>query len=94
MSPNPLGTTEYNFAEFNDDKKSYAWTENNVSQHPSIYRSEFSDEKTNVGEFFDKTNQFHDKTSSQSTNNLQTDALVKDDNIVCNFNDRLQNDIN
>ena len=92
MSPNPLGTTEYNFAEFNDDKTSYAWTDNNVSQHPAFYRSEFSDEKTNVGEFFDKTNQFHDKTSSHSTNNLPDRCFLdKDDNIVCNFNDRLQN---
>ena len=92
MSPKVFWSTEYNFAEFNDDKKSYAWTENNVSQHPAFYRSEFSDEKTNVGEFFDKTNQFHDKTSSQSTNNLPDRCFLdKDDNIVCNFNDRLQN---
>ena len=92
MSPNPLGTTEYNFAEFNDDKTSYAWTDNNVSQHPAFYRSEFSDEKTNIGEFFDKTNQFHDKTSPQTTNNLPDRCFLdKDDNIVCNFNDRLQN---
>jgi hypothetical protein len=92
MSPNPLGSTEYNFAEFNDEKTSYAWTDNNVSQHPAFYRSEFSDEKTNVGKFFDKTNQFHDKTSSYSTNNLPDRCFLdKEDNIVCNFNDRLQN---
>ena len=92
MSPNPLGTTEYNFAEFNDEKTSYAWMDNNVSQHPAFYRSEFSDEKTNVGKFFDKTNQFHDKTSPQSTNNLPDRCFLdKEDNIVCNFNDRLQN---
>lgn len=92
MSPNPLGTTEYNFAEFNDEKTSYAWTDNNVSQHPTFYRSEFSDEKTNVGKFFDKKNHFHDKTSSYSTNNLPDRCFLdKEDNIVCNFNDRLQN---
>lgn len=92
ISPNPLGTTEYNFAEFNDDKTSYAWTDNNVSQHPLFYRSEFKDEKTNVGKFFDKANKFHDKTSSYSTNNLPDRCFLdKEDNIICNFNDRLQN---
>ena len=92
MSPNPLGTTEYNFAEFNDEKTSYAWTDNNVSQHPSFYRSEFSDEKTNVGKFFDKKNKFHDKTSSYSTNNLPDRCFLdKDDKVICNFNDKLQN---
>ena len=75
MSPNPLGTTEYNFAEFNDDKTSYAWTDNNVISTPAFYRSEFSDEKTNVGEFFDKTNQFHDKTSSIRQTIYRTDAF-------------------
>ena len=91
LSPNPLGTTEYNFAEFNDDKTSYAWTENNVSQHPQFYRSNVKDEKTNVGRFFDK-NRYHDKTSPYSTNNLPDRCFLdKDDEIVCNFNDRLQN---
>jgi len=91
ISPNPLGSTEYNFAEFNDKKTSYAWTENNVSQHPQFYRSNIKDEKTNVGRFFSK-NKFHDKTSPYSTNNLPDRCFLdKDDEIVCNFNDRLQN---
>ena len=91
ISPNPLGSTEYNFAEFNDKKTSYAWTENNVSQHPQFYRSNIKDEKTNVGRFFSK-NRFHDKTSPYSTNNLPDRCFLdKDDEIVCNFNDRLQN---
>ena len=91
ISPNPLGSTEYNFAEFNDKKTSYAWTDNNVSQHPQFYRSNIKDEKTNVGRFFSK-NKFHDKTSPYSTNNLPDRCFLdKDDEIVCNFNDRLQN---
>jgi len=92
ISPNPIGSTEYNFAEFNDDKTSYAWTNNNVSQHPSFYRSEIENERTNVGEFFDVNNKYNDKTSVYSTNNLPDRCFLdKDDLIVCNFNDKLQN---
>jgi len=92
ISPNPIGSTEYNFAEFNDDKTSYAWTNNNVSQHPSFYRSEIENERTNVGEFFDVNNKYNDKTSVYSTNNLPDRCFLdKDDSIVCNFNDKLQN---
>ena len=92
VSSNPLGTTEYNFAEFNDKETSYAWTDNNVSQHPAFYRSKFTDEKTNVGKFFDTNNRFHDKTSPYSTNNLPDRCFLnKDNEIICNFNDKLQN---
>ena len=55
MAANPIGTTEYKFSEFNDDDEtSYAWTDENISQHPSFYRSKFIDEKTNPGDFLIK----------------------------------------
>lgn len=92
ISPNPIGSTEYSFADFDTEKTINAWTDNNVSQHPSFYRSEITNEKTNVGKFFDKDNVFHDKTSVYSTNNLPDRCFLdKNDNVVCNFNDRLQN---
>lgn len=92
MAANPIGSTEYKFSEFNDGETSYAWTDENISQHPTFYRSNFLDEKTNPGDFLDKNNKFHDKTSPYSTNNLPDRCFLnKDNEIVCNFNDRLQN---
>ena len=92
ISPNPLGSTEYTFAEFDGEKTTNAWTDDNVSQHPAFYRSEIEDEKTNIGKFFDVNNRFNDKTSVYSTNNLPDRCFLdKDDKIICNFNDKLQN---
>jgi hypothetical protein len=54
MAANPIGSTEYKFSEFNDNETSYAWTDENISQHPSFYRSNFLDEKTNPGDFLDR----------------------------------------
>ena len=46
MAANPINSTEYKFSEFNDnDETSYAWTDENISQHPSFYRSNFLDEQ-------------------------------------------------
>ena len=48
--------------------------------------------KTNPGDFLDKNNKFHDKTSPYSTNNLPDRCFLnKENEVVCNFNDRLQN---
>ena len=92
ISPNPLGSTEYTFAEFDGEKTTNAWTDNNVSQHPAFYRSEIEDEKTNIGRFFDVNSRFNDKTSVYSTNNLPDRCFLdKDDKVICNFNDKLQN---
>ena len=92
ISPNPLGSTEYTFAEFDGEKTTNAWTDDNVSQHPAFYRSEIEDEKTNIGKFFDVNNRFNDKTSVYSSNNLPDRCFLdKDDKIICNFNDKLQN---
>lgn len=93
MAANPINSTEYKFSEFNDDDEtSYAWTDENISQHPSFYRSKFLDEKTNPGDFLDKKNKFHDKTSPYSQNNLPDRCFLnKENEVVCNYNDRLQN---
>lgn len=87
MTPNPIGSTEFSFVE-SDEK--VPWTDQNVSQHPKYYRANFVNEKTDVGSFF-KNNEFYDKTSSQSLNNLPDRCKVKDGEVYCDFNDRLQN---
>lgn len=93
ISPNPIGSTEFSEASFDSVNTTVnAWSDKNISQHPSFYRSEIKDEKTNVGKFFDKNNMFHDKTSVYSTNNMPDRCFLdKDNNVRCNFNDRLQN---
>lgn len=93
ISPNPIGSTEFSEASFDSVNTTInAWSDKNISQHPSFYRSEIKDEKTNIGKFFDKNNMFHDKTSVYSTNNLPDRCFLdKDNNVRCNFNDRLQN---
>jgi len=49
----------------NDDSESEsAWTDKNVSEHPKFYTSDVQSDLTNIGSFFDKNNQYHDKTSS------------------------------
>ena len=65
LSPNPIGTTEYKFI---DENPKFAWSDINVSQHPEYYKSNFTDELTNTGGFFDNDddNSYHDRTSSRS----------------------------
>ena len=91
LSPNPIGTTEYKFI---DENPKYAWSDVNVSQHPEHYKSNFTDELTNSGGFFDNDddNKFHDRTSSRSSSNLPDRCFMNQNNeVLCNFNNRLQN---
>ena len=91
LSPNPIGTTEYKFI---DENPKYAWSDVNVSQHPEQYKSNFTDELTNSGGFFDNDddNKFHDRTSSRSSSNLPDRCFMNQNNeVLCNFNNRLQN---
>lgn len=66
LSGNTIGTTEYKFAETNNLKSSYAWSDENVSQYPNFYSSKLKDEITNVGAFFDINNNFVDTTNPRS----------------------------
>lgn len=89
VSPNPIKTTEYSFVGENTGK---AWSEVNVSQHPTYYTSNVKDELTNAGLFFNEKNQFNDITSPQAVNNLPDRCFLnKDNEVLCNFNNRLQN---
>ena len=88
ISPNPTNTTELRFVEENDEK---AWSDVEVSQHPKFYTSKFNNELTNTSGFF-KDNQFNDKTSPYSENNLPDRCSYNNNNeIICDFNNKLQN---
>jgi hypothetical protein len=67
LSANTIGSTEYKFAEVDNLKSSYAWSDKNVSQYPSFYSSQLKDEITNVGAFFDVNNNFVDSTKPRAT---------------------------
>ena len=89
VSSNPIGSTEYSFVGENTGK---AWSEVNVSQHPKNYTSNVKDELTNVGEFFNDKLQFNDITSPYAKNNLPDRCFLnQDDEVLCNFNNRLYN---
>ena len=89
VSPNPIDSTEYRFVEEDSDN---AWSESNVSQHPSYHKSNFNSELTNPGGFFKYDNEFNDKTSPKSENHLPDRCFIDNNsNIVCEFNDKIQN---
>ena len=70
LSGSTIGTTEYKFAEVDNSKSSYAWSDKNVSQYPGYYTSHLKDEITNVGAFFDVNNNFVDTTKPRSDANV------------------------
>ena len=87
LSANPIGSTEFSFVGSDPEK---AWSDDNVSQHPSYHRVKFNDNLTDVGAFFN-VNEFHDKTSPQSENHLPDRCFLNNGEVVCEFNDRIQN---
>jgi len=89
ISPNPIDSTEYRF--IGENPKS-AWSDQQVSHHPSFYKADFKNELTQSGKFFDEDKNFHDITSPKSQNHLP-DRCKFDDNkkVVCEFNNKLHN---
>lgn len=88
VSPNPIGNTEYRFFD-EDPNKPYS--EINVSQHPSYYKSTFQNELTKTGDFFDENQMFNDKTSPYSKTILPDRCFLdNNNNVLCNYNDKLQ----
>jgi hypothetical protein len=89
ISANPIDSTEYHFVNENGNN---AWSEINVSQHPSYHTSKIDSGFTNPGGFFKDNNIFNDKTSPNSENHLPDRCIINEnDNIICSFNDRLHN---
>ncbi len=91
LSQNPEGTEELRPFLSNNDESEDAWTDTNVSEHPKFYNSDLKDEITNIGSFFDKNNQYNDK-SSPNTQSLTSDNCYTDKsgNYFCEDNTRLQ----
>ena len=91
MGGDDIGSEE--FRPFtNSEEPDNSWTDVNVSKHPKFYNSDVQNELTNVGLFFDKNNQYNDKTSS-NTEVLVSDSCYtdKEGEIFCEENTRLQN---
>ena len=91
LSSNDIGSEELRSFNMNNDESESSWSDDNVSEHPKFYTSDVKDELTNIGAFFDKNNQYHDKTSS-NTNVLTSDKCYTDKNgeRFCMDNTRLQ----
>ena len=91
LSQNPAGSEELRPFLDNKDKSEDSWTDTNVSEHPKFYNAQVKDELTNIGSFFDKNNQYNDKTSS-NTESLSSDSCYNDKsgNYFCADNTRLQ----
>jgi len=92
LDENPAGTEELRpFLSDSTDAES-SWTDKNVSEHPKFYNADIKDELTNIGAFFDKNNQYHDKNSS-NTLSLHSDKCYEDKSGTqfCMDNTRIQN---
>lgn len=92
LSGNTVGTTELKFAGYSADKPSVAWSDENVSQYPKYYKSNFEGGLTNPGSFFDQNNQYTDLSGAR-TNATMNDVCYtsKSGERVCLENDKLQN---
>ena len=92
LSGNVAGSTEYSKFELDNEKASQAWSDENVSNYPKYYTNDLKNDFTDTGSFFDKNNQFVDKSSPKSSA-LVSDSCFTDKEGVkfCNDNTRLQN---
>jgi hypothetical protein len=92
LSGDTLGSEEYRPFLTDNIKSENSWTDTNVSEHPKFYNSEVKDDLTNIGSFFDKNNNYSDKTTANSEP-LVSDSCYKDrfGNQFCEDNTRLQN---
>ena len=77
LPQNNIGSEEMRPFVNDDSESESAWTDKNVSEHPKFYTSDVQSDLTNIGSFFDKNNQYHDKTSS-NTNVLSSDECYTD----------------
>jgi hypothetical protein len=92
MSGNTVGSSEYTFAETDNDKSSLAWSDQNVSQYPKYYKSDFEGGLTNVGSFFDQSNKYVDITGPRTDANVGDMCYTdKDGKELCLENDKLMN---
>jgi len=89
VSPNPIDTSEYYFV---GEDTSSAWSEKNISHHPTYHTSDIGDELTQTGGFFDANNEFHDQTSPSAETHLPDRCFMTENKeVLCKFNNRLHN---
>ena len=92
ISGNTLGTSEHKFAQTDNNKSSLAWSDDNVSQYPKFYKSEFEGGLTNVGSFFDQSNKYVDITGPRTDANVGDACYTDKGGVkVCLENDKLMN---
>ena len=78
LSGNDIGSEEMRPFLNDENESESSWTDTSVSQHPKFYSSDLPmNDFTNIGSFFDKNNQYHDKSSS-NTNVLPSDNCFID----------------
>ena len=92
LSGNTIGTSEYKFAEVDNEQPEYAWSDENVSQYPKYYSADVVSQLTNVGSFFDQNNQYVDLTGSRSEASIDDVCYTsKAGEKVCLENNKLHN---
>ena len=95
LSGNDVGTTEYRFAQFDENKPSKAWVDYNISQYPGFYKSDFSSNIYDLKQFFDKENIFRELPDDRKYYDMKRPdcpSCYTDVNgtNVCNFNNKLE----
>jgi hypothetical protein len=95
MGENDIGTTEFRFAQFPENKPSKAWVDYNISQFPGFYTSEIKDEQFPLMNFFDSENIYREtprNTQFYNSKRIPCPSCYIDVNgtNVCNFNSKLQ----
>ena len=74
----------------NSDYKK-AWTDENISKNTKYYTSDIKDEKTDIGQFFNKNKEFVDITSHKSKDVIPEKCFLENGVLNCQFNNKLQN---
>ena len=66
-----------------------AWTETSVNKNPIHHTSNLENEKTDLGKFFDKNNQYIE--NKRSKNSLPENCFIENNELICKFNNKLEN---
>ena len=82
MFPNMIGNTEYKLFLDDPSESDKSFEDRNISQLPDFYKSDLDDEITNIGKFFDDTNQYVGSDKLKDT--IPSNCYMDDKNeIIC-----------
>lgn len=84
---NPL-EQKIEYKPYNSSYKK-AWTENTVEKNPKHHTASIDGEKTDIGGFFDKDNQYIDYKKSKEK--LPDRCFMENDEVICKFNNKVEN---